>query len=555
MNPRILPLVFSLTVFACDKADDDTDNDGDGYSTEDGDCDDNDAALNPEDADGDGVSTCDGDCDDSDASASEEQTWYPDVDEDGYGDPTGSSTESCGQPNTYNIDWVTNTEDCDDDDAWLTHEDGDGDGFSTCDGDCDDDEATLNPEDADGDEFSTCDGDCDDDDASIYPGSSVDSDGDGAEANCDCDDNDATLNPEDADGDGYSTCDGDCDDDDARVNPEDADGDGYSICDGDCDDSDPVLNTADIDGDGYSTCEDDCDDSDSETHPDAVDVPGDGLDQDCNGLESVDCSVATTYDGDIEWPSDDGMCDPATPYLVDGSLIIDGGVSGATDLTGAYCLCEVSGNVEIIDNDDLEDLYGLATLQSIGEDLIIGDYEEDETKIGKWWDHDEDPSTPDEFLVYSWECNTASLGNKLESLEGLDALQSIGGDLKIVSNNNLTNMEGLENLVSIGGSLILGDDWYCGLDGSYVTVENDSLTSLVGLDSLTSIGGTVFVYRDFPSFIGLESLTSIGGSLEMQWATELWNFEGLENLESIGGSLNYQSCKAIGTLSILQRTR
>ena len=41
------------------------DTDGDGLSTCDGDCDDDDATLNLDDVDGDGFSSCDGDCDDS----------------------------------------------------------------------------------------------------------------------------------------------------------------------------------------------------------------------------------------------------------------------------------------------------------------------------------------------------------------------------------------------------------------------------------------------------------------------------------------------------------
>ena len=72
------------------------DNDGDGYSTFDGDCDDNDASLNPADADGDGVSTCDGDCDDDNASA---------ADLDGDAD----------------CDGVPTADDCDDGDASVIH--------------------------------------------------------------------------------------------------------------------------------------------------------------------------------------------------------------------------------------------------------------------------------------------------------------------------------------------------------------------------------------------------------------------------------------------------
>ena len=47
---------------------------------------------------------------------------------------------SCSAPPGY----VTNNRDCDNSDARLTPEDGDGDGHSGCAGDCDDTDASLN---------------------------------------------------------------------------------------------------------------------------------------------------------------------------------------------------------------------------------------------------------------------------------------------------------------------------------------------------------------------------------------------------------------------------
>ena len=167
---------------------DDIDNDRDGYTELEGDCDDSDSSISPADKDGDGVSGCDGDCDDNDI--------YSNL-----------------------MDW-------------------DNDGFSSCDGDCFDFDPTITGEDQDGDGISACDGDCDDNNADVYPGAAVndpdwlcsiyaDNDGYGdsnpdniyADEGSDCDDSDANLNNADEDEDGYSTCNMDCDDSASNVYP------------------------------------------------------------------------------------------------------------------------------------------------------------------------------------------------------------------------------------------------------------------------------------------------------------------------------------------------
>ncbi len=86
---------------------------GDGWVTQDGDCNDGDAAIHPG-----AEEICDKidqDCDDEiDEDPIDSEVFYSDLDHDGYGDPD-SATTACDQP----PDTVTNDEDCDDSDTTV----------------------------------------------------------------------------------------------------------------------------------------------------------------------------------------------------------------------------------------------------------------------------------------------------------------------------------------------------------------------------------------------------------------------------------------------------
>jgi hypothetical protein len=232
--------------------------DRDGFTTEEGDCDDQDPNISPTAADlvGDGH---DQNCDGTDG-----------VDADG----DGWASEASGGS------------DCDDTDADSTiiTEDGDCDGTLTAD-DCDDTDAESHVVAEDGD----CDGtltaaDCDDADAESTI-IAEDADCDGTLTADDCDDADAesTVIAEDQDCDGALTAE-DCNDWDPLLNLADADSDGSTTCDGDCDDADATVESLDADGDGYSTCDDDCDDGNDSANPGATD--GLLFDRDCDGVAS-----------------------------------------------------------------------------------------------------------------------------------------------------------------------------------------------------------------------------------------------------------------------------
>jgi Putative metal-binding motif/FG-GAP repeat len=164
-----------------------------GSAADPGDCDDGDAAVNP-----DAAETCNDVDDDCDGEIDEEgaDTWYADVDGDGYGDPASTST-ACEPP----ADFVEDDTDCDDGDATVHPA-----AVEVCndlDDDCDEqvDEDALSTwyVDVDGDGWgdagksaASClqpsgyvdDGtDCDDADAAISPGA-VDECEDGIDQDC-----------------------------------------------------------------------------------------------------------------------------------------------------------------------------------------------------------------------------------------------------------------------------------------------------------------------------------------------------------------------------------
>ena len=221
--------------------------------------------------------------------------------------------------------------------------------------------------DTDGDGWSQGDGDCDDDNPNAYPGAPEICD-DGIDQNCDGVMNESTDN----DGDGFSQCDGDCNDTNLNICPgcpelcdgldndcnpltdetDDADYDGFTECDGDCDDADPyalpggnevcdgadndcnglVDDGMDHDYDGYSSCDGvDCDDNNSNVNPGALEIPYNGIDEDCDGfdLDDVDGDGYTGGQYGDDCNDNDGAINPGATEICDDG--IDGDCDGLVD--------------------------------------------------------------------------------------------------------------------------------------------------------------------------------------------------------------------------------
>ncbi|MDP3504190.1 MAG: MopE-related protein [Myxococcales bacterium] len=301
--------------FLCDGIDEDCDGivddgfdlDGDGVTTCQNDCDDTDPFNKPGgveicdckdnncntiiddsqvcrgapcfDFDGDGFTNCQGDCND---------------------DPNGGG-RSVG-PNRSEVVGDGLDNDCDGQVDENTDEDGDG--FSTGGPmalrDCNDKLADVNPGaaercdgfdndcdgvvdegfDVDGDFVATCAGDCNDMNPAVNP-TRDEVCGNGIDDNCDGRIDEDTDN----DGDGVSTCAGDCNDFNASVHG--AAGSiaaAMEVCDGQDNNCNRLFDEGfDQDNDGTPVCFGDCDDTNPSIGPRSFEVPGNGIDDDCDG--------------------------------------------------------------------------------------------------------------------------------------------------------------------------------------------------------------------------------------------------------------------------------
>ncbi len=137
--------------------------------------------------------------------------------------------------------------------------------------------------------------------------------------------------PKDADKDGIKTEDGDCYDYDASIYPG-----ALEVCDDgidqNCDGADTLCRDLDSDTDGYTGANGDCNDNNASIHPLAQDICDDGIDQDCSGYD-LPCNNAdrdndgyTSLSGDCK--DDDASIHPNAPELCNN---IDDDCNGEVD--------------------------------------------------------------------------------------------------------------------------------------------------------------------------------------------------------------------------------
>jgi cysteine-rich repeat protein len=218
--------------------------------------------------------------------------------------------------------------------------------------------------------------DCNDENASINPGA-IEICGNGVDENCDGSDAPCGGQCTDNDKDGFSIEGGscglvDCDDADNRIYPG-----AEEVCDGkdnNCDGQVDEGLTFDSDGDGYSSLNsclgtrNDCNDENASINPGAIEICGNGVDENCDGSDAPCGGQCTDNDKDgfsieggscglVDCDDADNRIYPGAEEILDGKdNDCDGTVDNEWDSDGDGVLDEVdncpsTSNPDQIDSD------------------------------------------------------------------------------------------------------------------------------------------------------------------------------------------------------------
>ncbi|KAA3622738.1 MAG: T9SS C-terminal target domain-containing protein, partial [Bacteroidetes bacterium] len=154
--------------------------------------------------------------------------------------------------------------------------------------------------------------------------------------------------------------------------------------------------------------------------------------------------------------------------------------------------------------------------------------------------------------------------SQLNSLEGLNHLTMVEGNVYIGQNPSLTSLTALHNLQTVEGQLYIGQNPQLlnlsGLEelsglGSLSVGYNDNLLDINGLIGITRTEKGSCTIRDNSSLIdlsGLNNLTAIAGGLYITGNSVLNSIEALENLQSVRDYLYLDNNDNLTSLAGLQ---
>ncbi len=212
-----------------------------------------------------------------------------------------------------------------------------------------------------------------------------------------------------------------------------------------------------------------------------------------------------TFDGDVTLENLRDVCADDLPVCVAGNVFEAEEPSRVSDadLAALGCVVAVDGDVNLIQNEDLGTLDGLAGLVTVGGSVTV-------------------QSNP-----------------SLENLLGLSSLRTIGGDLTLTSNSNLDELEpgSMAALETVGGSVRLYRSYadFPALTTIRGDLDYHESGTTLGFNALTRIEGSLLVIGDsYLHFIELNALTEVGADLVLDSNYSIWE-HGMPGLQTVGG--------------------
>lgn len=280
----------------------------------------------------------------------------------------------------------------------------------------------------------------------------------------------------------------------------------------------------------------------------------------CNSEQDIESSCGPVIcTGDLVFESQAEVDAFSGCAILDGQLSISG--ADITDLTPLASLKEITKALVIQSNSNLASLDGLNNLTSIGglvliDNPLIQNLMPFSNVSGIEWgvlilrsNHTLIDLTG---LEGFFEVSYLSIydNNNLKTLEGLDKLTIVSGDVSIQGNPALENLNGLNSLhtvqevFGINSNATLTDiSALAQLNSAFVMAigSNPSLTNLSGLENLHDLWTLAIVRNDALQNLDVfSSLTSITGDLtiiENPVLTDCCGIQPLLNGGSIGGKI------------------
>eukprot|EP01137_Pigoraptor_chileana_P013262 Opistho-2@4618 len=139
---------------------------------------------------------------------------------------------------------------------------------------------------------------------------------------------------------------------------------------------------------------------------------------------------------------------------------------------------------------------------------------------------------------------------RLSSLEGLNWLQLVLGQLRITNNPSLETIRGLSPRVEINGDIVIASNnrmqtleglyFPYNVLGSFTIANNTKLESLRGAENVTTINGNLRIYGNnlLNNTSGLSNVEVIGGTLVIESNPSLVNLDTFQMLNMIGFTVN-----------------